>query len=604
MLLGLSVGLVLADSSVVTIALPEILAQFDVEVATLAWALTSFNLALAVSALPAAFSLDAVRARLRRRDRRRSRPRRSPAPSRRPSASSSAGRTVQGVAGAAVVCAALDLLAGEMGADAPAARVWALAGVLGASLGPAAGGILTQALGWESIFVVQAPLALVALLVLRGIRAVPVREPVGRPHFAANAALLLVSGALVAALFLLVILLINGWRHRAACGRAGRDGDAARGDRGPALCGKNYPAWARAASGAILISGGLAALGWLPHAGAIWTVPPQIAVGAGLGLALSALTERALAGRSAQVVHGGWTIAARHAGVVLGLLLLTPIFTTDLERNEDDALAAGTSAVLDSRISPLDKLGVARDVLVAVDEAKDEARIPDVEAVVDRRDDPEYARPRLRAPGSARPRGHERILALLPGSRASRPARPRADPARPAGRVPLMRAIAWSAVAAVALIVAYLALGGASYAPAKVADPCAATGLARPGGDRGGGRADRPLGTGRSRLRARRLARGDGPRAGEQRLARAVRPGARDLERAARGARQRWAAQGDRRRRAGGCAQPHRSPTCCEESRGTFPSTSFSTCSIGCPASALGVASLWNAEHDDGVEDL
>jgi hypothetical protein len=36
-----------------------------------------------------------------------------------------------------------------------------------------------------------------------------------------------------------------------------------------------------------------------------------------------------------------------------------------------------------------------------------------------------------------------------------------------------MRAIVWSLVAALALVVTYLALGGASYAPAKVADPCA-----------------------------------------------------------------------------------------------------------------------------------
>jgi hypothetical protein len=36
-----------------------------------------------------------------------------------------------------------------------------------------------------------------------------------------------------------------------------------------------------------------------------------------------------------------------------------------------------------------------------------------------------------------------------------------------------MRAIGWSVAAALALVVAYLALGGASYAPAKVADPCA-----------------------------------------------------------------------------------------------------------------------------------
>ncbi len=36
-----------------------------------------------------------------------------------------------------------------------------------------------------------------------------------------------------------------------------------------------------------------------------------------------------------------------------------------------------------------------------------------------------------------------------------------------------MRAVALAAAAAVALVVVYLALGGASYAPAKVANPCA-----------------------------------------------------------------------------------------------------------------------------------
>jgi MFS family permease len=387
LLLALSVGLVLADSSVVTLALPEILAQFDVEIATLAWALTSFNLALAVSALPAAFA-----ARMR------------PVPvfgaglvvfavasltcAFAPSFGVLVGgRTVQGVAGAAIVCAALDLLAGV---DPRAGRTWALAGVLGASLGPAAGGILTQLLGWESIFAVQAPIALVALLALAGGTVVTVRTRVERPHVAANVALLLVSGALVAALFLLVILLINGWRlEPLAAGLVVTVMPLA------AIAAARYadritPLWARAAAGAILISGGLAALGWLPHAGAAWTVLPQLFVGAGLGLSLSTLTERALAGREALAVHGGWTIASRHAGVVLGLLLLTPIFTTDLERNEDDALAAGTSAVLDSRISPLEKIGVARDVLVAVDEAKEETRVPDVEKVIDRSDDPDY----------------------------------------------------------------------------------------------------------------------------------------------------------------------------------------------------------------------
>ncbi len=37
-----------------------------------------------------------------------------------------------------------------------------------------------------------------------------------------------------------------------------------------------------------------------------------------------------------------------------------------------------------------------------------------------------------------------------------------------------MRAIAWAAAAALGLVVAYLVLGGASFAPAQVADPCTA----------------------------------------------------------------------------------------------------------------------------------
>jgi hypothetical protein len=85
-------------------------------------------------------------------------------------------------------------------------------------------------------------------------------------------------------------------------------------------------------------------------------------------------------------VHGGWTIASRHAGVVLGLLVLTPVFTAALDRNQDEALAAGTAAVIDSRVPPLDKLALAQDVLAEVDRA--EGRMPDIGAAfADRLDD-------------------------------------------------------------------------------------------------------------------------------------------------------------------------------------------------------------------------
>ena len=48
-----TVGLVLADSSVVTLALPEMLREFETTVLGVSWVLTAFNLVLALAVLPA-----------------------------------------------------------------------------------------------------------------------------------------------------------------------------------------------------------------------------------------------------------------------------------------------------------------------------------------------------------------------------------------------------------------------------------------------------------------------------------------------------------------------------------------------------------------------
>jgi hypothetical protein len=119
---------------------------------------------------------------------------------------------------------------------------------------------------------------------------------------------------------------------------------------------------ARAAAGAILVSGGLGGLALLPKAEVALTVPPQIMVGIGLALVLSALTETALHGRAPQAIHGGWTISARHAGVVIGLLALTPIFTADIAEQRSEAIDAGTAVILDSSAPPLLKLDLAQRI--------------------------------------------------------------------------------------------------------------------------------------------------------------------------------------------------------------------------------------------------
>ena len=365
-LLGVAVALALADSSIVTLALPQILGDFDVGITTVAWTLTSFNLVFALLALPAALIA-------------RRRPRGSYAVGIAVFAVASlacglapsfavllGARCVQAAGAALLVTAALDLLSSETGNDAGAARIWVAAGVAGAALGPAIGGILTELFGWQSIFFVQVPVALGCLLALRGLVSTRLPAPVERPHVSANTAVFLLSGGLVAALFLLVILLVNGWGMSPA--RAGLVVTvmpiaalvAAR------LAPRAGEPVVRMAAGVVLVAGGLAGLALLPHAGWGWTIPPQLLVGAGIGLALVALTERAVSGKADQVVHGGWTLAARHAGVVVGLLLLAPTLTTALDRNEQEAIRAGADVVVDSRIPPLDKLAVAKDVLAEV----------------------------------------------------------------------------------------------------------------------------------------------------------------------------------------------------------------------------------------------
>jgi hypothetical protein len=90
-------------------------------------------------------------------------------------------------------------------------------------------------------------------------------------------------------------------------------------------------------------------------------------------------------------VHGGWTLAARHAGVVLGLVLLAPVLTNALEKNRTEAIRAGAAVVLDSKIPPLDKLGVAQDVLTEVDRANGVGKLPDVgRALADRPHDDDW----------------------------------------------------------------------------------------------------------------------------------------------------------------------------------------------------------------------
>lgn len=383
-LLALCVGFVLADSAIVTLALPDILNRLGGTVSQVAWVLISFNLVLALAVVPVA-RLCAGR---------------DCAPlcaagllvfAAGSTASALAGslglligaRCVQALGGCLALVGCLELLVAATDEHRGIAR-WVAAGVVGTAVGPCVGGLLTQVFAWQSIFIVQIPFALLAVpaaLAMRGSHAqVPDRH---RPAVAPNITLALLSAALTAVLFLLVLLLVDGW-HRSPATAAVTVSVVPM----AALLAKPVVRWAptapavQTATGCLLVAGGLVALALPPSSRLAWTIAPQALVGLGLGLTLDRLTLDAMRDRAPRALHGGWTIAARHIGVVLGLALLTPLITADLKAAQRQAEQAITGLVLDAAIPGQSKIAVARGLGDQLD--RERGRIPDLQRAFQR----------------------------------------------------------------------------------------------------------------------------------------------------------------------------------------------------------------------------
>ena len=187
----------------------------------------------------------------------------------------------------------------------------------------------------------------------------PTRE---RIELGPAVALALVSAALSAVLFLLVLLLVSGWSLSpleaalvvAIVPVAALVGMRIRGD--PRL---------RAIAGCALVGAGVLALAFLPSASVAWTVLPQVMAGLGMGLALTSLVGPLLPEQTpAQTAS---LLAIRHGGITLALLLLAPITAAQLDDSVIDTRERGAALVLDARLPPLDKIELANVVTADLD---------------------------------------------------------------------------------------------------------------------------------------------------------------------------------------------------------------------------------------------
>jgi predicted MFS family arabinose efflux permease len=364
-LVAAAVAIAFADSSIVVLALPKLYGGFHTTITGVSWVITAYNAAVAVAAL----MLVALVRRVNASALLGSGLALFLAASIACAVAGSlefliAARAIQGVGAALVLAGSLPVLVALSGSAATGARVWVLAGTFGLALGPALGGVLTQAFDWRAIFAAQAPLAALGLLALARGRPVVVeveqeRAPLRRT-LPANACLGLLFGALVGALFLAVLLVISIWSYSPIGGALIVSALPA-----AALAARpleaRLPALVAVCGGSALLAAGLAALALLPSARmglAVWALG---LCGAGLGLALPVLSAAAVDwGGLAR--SGTLTVGARHLGLVLALALIAPLLASKVPAAGDRALLKATAVLIDAPIGLDKKVPVALDL--------------------------------------------------------------------------------------------------------------------------------------------------------------------------------------------------------------------------------------------------
>lgn len=362
-----AVAVAFADSSIVVLALPDLLREWGSSIGGVSWVVTAYNLVLALASLALVWLA-------RRVDERRFV---QSGLALFLAASLACGfawnlvalvtfRSVQGLGGALLLVGSLPLVRRLAATPKRGATLWIAAGVVGTAIGPAFGGLLTELLTWRAVFFAQAPLAAMAFAVaLRSRQSErPLPDEAVAPEasrsrcLSANVALALASAALVGVLFLAVVLLVNIWRFSplTAAGIVSAI---------PLTTFLIQPLAVRvqsrsaAAAGVVALAAGLAGMAFLPARSILWVLASLALAGIGLGIVVPTLSRIALSGEGSGTAPGAWNVAARHLGLVAGLLIVTPLLTNGLSNQGERAKLQATSAVLDAPLPVKTKLELA-----------------------------------------------------------------------------------------------------------------------------------------------------------------------------------------------------------------------------------------------------
>jgi len=391
-----AVALAFADASIVVLGLPQIVDRLHTSISHVTWVITVYNAALILGSV--AVVVGARRLRFTH----------ALIVGLLLFGSASIGsglsnslkvlvffRVLQGLGGALLLCGSLPRLAGATRAEEPPLGRWAAAAAIGAALGPAAGGVLTEVFDWRAIFLAQAPVAALAALAIwrspgagaeQAFEAEPpelAAEPAvveGSDRRAlgpltANVALVFLSAGLIGALFLVTVLLINVW-GLTPLGAAGMLTALPLATAIAERVTHGRSAVRSGTVGSVTLAVGLTILALVSHRQLAPALLGLALCGTGLGLSFPALTDTALGGRGQLLARVARTIAARDAGLVLGLLILTPVFVDQLKAAPGRALPPIAKSIFSAPMSNNVKLQLGAGLLAAEASAP-QAQLPD-----------------------------------------------------------------------------------------------------------------------------------------------------------------------------------------------------------------------------------
>lgn len=494
-----AVALAFADASVVALALPDLYLEFEASISAVSWVLTAYALAVAVAGLVGLALLRRVSGTSLAVGGSLLFAAASLAAGYAPDlAWLIAARTVQGVGGAALVAGSLGLLVSLIGDHRRAARWWAAAGVAGAALGPALGGAITQLLDWRAVFIMQAPIAVLAAFAALG---APRAERVDlghdrRPRSAAIAdtALALTFGALVGVLFLAVLLLVVVWGLQPIVAALVVSALPLGTLTAPRLAARSSDR-ATALGGSMLLAGGLLTLAFLPAISEWWVAAALLLCGLGFGALVRVLSPLAVPTGSG-VRAATLTSTARHFGLVLGLAVIAPVLGAQITAAADTAPLPATRVMLDAPVDGVTKIRLALDIRDELADAS-RAEVPDLNGVFTRNgaaDDPALAQlqvdleegvqavlTRSFRDSFAVAAGFALLAGLVAVAAIGR-RHDRHDSRRVAHRFAGAAGLGTALAVAVLLPASAVRAGGAEFGSTGVTDPCTAAADPFPGG--------------------------------------------------------------------------------------------------------------------------